>query len=616
MSRTVLIPIAILALLALGLWAGGILDAPTAPEAPSVGGSRTSAGAGGEREAPADWSQGLFGRAMGPNGPLVDARIVLRRDLAPHPAQALLGRVIWKGRTDGQGGFRINLPRELIAGVLEARHPGFAVSRKTAFDALELDRPEIDLHLAPGLQASGSVSVPDGVSLADATVRIRDERLGAIDPAWSLEAEVPVQDGGVWIAPNLTSGSKRIEVVAEGLVTSRTTFLLQVGNTRVPEIGLQGEALAISGRLLWDGSDEGAGDVLVLASEVGAAPGSVIHHTRTTSDGRFTVRGLGRGLYSLQARLASGIPGATIEAVAGSADVTLTTRRPLHLSGRVTDRATGAPITSYLLRVVQDPRGTRVTDDLCLVASADGAFDLPATTAYRFPHLVIEAPGRPRFVSEPLTPDADGRISGLEFALGEGAVVEGRLVASTSLPAEGVSLFLEPKIARPASGSILAGVTSAMARGRLAAPIETRADAEGRFRMKGIEAGTWVLRTLGPGLCLAPRTIEVGPDASVDLGDLALQQAGSLEILARTSNGQPDSRATFTVTHRDLPELSAVVQTDGKGVATIEGLLPGPYVIRALQREGVSALLGALTGSSAATTIEVRAGERARLDGV
>lgn len=124
-----------------------------------------------------------------------------------------------------------------------------------------------------------------------------------------------------------------------------------------------------------------------------------------------------------------------------------------------------------------------------------------------------------------------------------------------------------------------------------AEPRSTQTDAQGRFEIAGLEAGTWVLRTESPDGRYARGLL-----AGVELDErreglrIELARPGSVEGVVVDAKNEPLPGAPISVTTLDGVDVdgSGGVTSDAAGRFRCEGLAPGIWVVRARAGERAS----------------------------
>lgn len=125
-------------------------------------------------------------------------------------------------------------------------------------------------------------------------------------------------------------------------------------------------------------------------------------------------------------------------------------------------------------------------------------------------------------------------------------------------------------------------------------------DAEGRFSARGLRPGRYhVSIDGGQAPLIAPRAIELEPGASV--AETLHIETGELLMCARDAEGEPLGGHALEITQPST-SFRATVRTDGEGVARLERIATGRYVVRTGQG-ATSRKLGEVTVSAGRATV-------------
>ena len=174
------------------------------------------------------------------------------------------------------------------------------------------------------------------------------------------------------------------------------------------------------------------------------------------------------------------------------------------------------------------------------------------------------------------------------------SVLEGRVTDEEGSPLEGVRVF--PERVTDDSGpqatviSVMAfagsdggGEVVTVGDGSLG-QTQATTDADGRYELRGVEPDVdLVVRAEGesvqPG---RSEVVRVAPDQTRSGVDLALAQAGRIEVLATNSRGEPARNLVVTALYEgqvsegeDVPRETGFIQNSGRHV--LDGLIPGPW---------------------------------------
>lgn len=318
---------------------------------------------------------------------------------ANHPAPEVV--------TDAAGHFELpNLPRS-------ARDTIFVYTHKAGYclDSAQLDVPEVEhLTLDPvlkrGAEVAGRVVDAGGRPLAGAELWIGHQH--GYD---RLDARAGVD--GRFVFDGVPEGPQRITAEHEGHAPATLTFRVPEGARNVPDLIVElGAGRSVRG-VVRDAQGvplEGIG----LSAQRGRD--YVNSHGRTDADGRFELRNLPPGDLRISAYALGWVR--FEELFDADADDLMIELQPAgRIAGRVVDAATGAPLTSFTIRIV-DP----------ILAAGDRTLGSYSSVWADRGKTFSDAEGRWDLGDEELEP---GRVTGIEAtAPGYAAAVLTRVVVA------------------------------------------------------------------------------------------------------------------------------------------------------------------------------------------
>lgn len=376
-------------------------------------------------------------------------------------------------------------------------------------------------------------------------------------------------------------------------------------------------ASALEGRVLaYDGRGVAKASVMAHPApqrmiDLRAAP--IDLPVETDAEGRFELRGLKPGAYSLSAETERG--NARAEGIAHDArGVELRLRQANPVSGVVRDARTGAPIADARVGVDFEHRPLGAGRLVDLSQGFEESVSTDAEGRFRFPDL---APGEHAFRVEsaqhaaqrfgPFEIPAGGRADlTFELAPGSGLLVEVR-AAADQRPLADVEVELFEPAPTPAAAPIEAGArnltvrTRAITRGSAPAAIEEtrggfggrrklRTDAEGRVRFGGLEAHSYELVATHPDFAVGQQQVEVRGEGE-SKARVELRSGGTLLGIARAHGGATlAERAILAEARGDRRRGSHRAKTDAEGRFRFDHLAPGEYRVR-FERGGPDAFV-------------------------
>jgi len=344
-------------------------------------------------------------------------------------------------------------------------------------------------------------------------------------------------------------------------------------------------------------------------------PGAVVCHRQSTvsdEEGRFRfeIPAEDKPVIWISAK-ADGHQGRGLKWNAGTDNgrpVTIRLPRALQLRGRVVDEV-GEPVGGAEVRVRMADR-----DDLwdekpvsIYTTSSTGGFRSRdfRVTGYE---LRVEAEG---YAVAFLRVGAEEAHEPLEVVLHRGALLTGRVMSPEGSPLPDARLLLAATPDDPGR----------WASARREVLFETTTERSGGFRFPRLPKMKLDLEATAPGW--APTrlpSVEIPPDGALDLGEIRLQPAVSLEGRVEDPQGRPipdaavASEREHSTESRPLAALPAVA-TDERGRFAIDGLRTGEALQLEVKRQGY---LGASVNAfaSASTPVKIVLTPEARISGV
>lgn len=485
--------------------------------------------------------------------------------------------------TDAQGAFLLPALAAGGAYALVVRHPpyrevvrrGVAVLRDRVNDVGEILLGAPTTLAGEVLDAAGrpvggarvqvlaDTSRPDRFDLHSGLF----ELLTAADPL----AEARAQGDGRFVVSDLSPGRYVLRVTAPGFATAfrsdvRVTLDERSGSVRVvldPGAGWYGVVRDEDGRAL-------PGARLVAA----ALPGERLQRldrvdVEAGADGGYRLDTLVDGVRYFVETWAEGYaPTGQVLVAQGVARRDVTVVRAGRVEGRVTDRATGAPVEGAQVTLLAGQATT--LSPVSTVSGPDGGYVLAHVAPGPLLLLSVRAAG---YEAGGLDAGAlagrrvvAGETQGIDVTLARGATVGGRIVGEDGRPvAYATVALLDPRRRWDGEASSIS-------------------DLDGRYLVTGLRAGTYEVRVAAPGY--APITDEqearvvVPPDLAPVTRDLRLSLGAVLVGRVRTPEGGGAAGAVVEVRAAGPPELRARVRdldaiTDPNGAFRLLGVPTG-----------------------------------------
>jgi protocatechuate 3,4-dioxygenase beta subunit len=502
------------------------------------------------------WSSEALGLVMPPSNPV---RLAMRRLGRVHgrvvdpTGKGLAGATVVAGgktsTSDETGGFSL---ADIPAGVggIEASLEGWLPAKHEIDLSTGKEVEAGDLILRPASVVHGTVTDSDGNPLDLVTVEVSwSERL----PAWRDHDRVSeVTDG---------DGKYRMAAVEPGLRTVRATSEDGRHAGRQIEVGkgdnevdlILARGAEVSGIVLAaDGGPLGA-----VSLRLSSRSGDLTRETRSDPDGHFEIADVPDGAYALRAEQQGYSPATLEPVVIASAPVSGLEVR-LRRGGVVTGSLLGLkpdelghvevlahgptwPLRSGTI----DPQGHYRVDGL-----APGEWTLRASISL----TGRQARGR-------ITIGGEGDQQALDLDFGKGLTLSGR-VTKGGAPQANIGVI--------ARGQLTVAGGAAMT------------DADGHYRIEGLERGSYEVIVLAGGARAAPSRKQVSLDADNEL-DIDLPTGGIHGRVLASEDGSPIPGAVVTLSDDDDTE-GLDVTADARGLFQLAEVAAGPWTARARQQ--------------------------------
>lgn len=406
------------------------------------------------------------------------------------------------------------------------------------------------------------------------TIENSNERRGPLPCAEAGEDCRTTKADGT-IVERLVEGKYDLLVTGDELAPKRIPGQLLTARSATATITVE-RGVEISGRVM-QGLGIPAGGAVIMVR--GPVPNSAV----AASDGTFLLRGLAAGPVSITASTSDTTPqmaSVPVAVTAPAKNVVLNIPAPTSLSGRVTEKSSGQPVTDFQITVSTGEPGAARPSTPSPFHSDDGTFIVqvvPGRTELR-----ATASGYVRAMLGGLMAEEGKPLSGLELRMDRGGRVVGR-VTSRGEAVSGVYL----------GAGAGTGVST---------------DADGNYILDGVAPGERTLQARKQGLVSQEKTItaKAGEDVRADLElDRGLELAGrvldrgghpleSARVQVRSAgnraipaNTTTDSDGNFKISGLSEAHVALVAESSGYVAATIEDVDPAQNVTITLDRGGV-----------------------------
>jgi hypothetical protein len=489
--------------------------------------------------------------------------------------------------TDTEGRFELRAVPAPSAYVCAARPRGASALDVPEFKVEAGDRREFEIELVRGGTLSGVVVDEQGDPIARA--RVNGVRFGgnmmALAGAGNSARRTRSAADGTFTLAGLPPGRVRVMAERKSYLTSLGTSIEVADGEHKHGVELRLETGgAISGRVVWPDGTPAVGATIkadidpAQMTGMGAMTAWRGANSRATSaaDGSFKLVGLGKGPFQLRAKATRDEAGekstgaASLEKIApGVVEALLTLQPTLTLAGRVVD-AQQAPRTSFEIRYepvdAQRPfwLGTASKRTQSFADRADGTFEVLSLEPGRWKvHAVV----------------ADyGNSDALEVDLPASTDAELVLVVKASVSAAG--LVVAPDGTPVAGARVRAVVGSgpwAGMQGLGEERPEATSDAQGRFSLRGLDAGRTRLAATAENWAPS-ETLELDLAEGAEAANLRLELRTGGRILGEVyaKDGKPSSGKSVMASHTTGGD-SKMTGTDSDGHFEIAHVRPGKW---------------------------------------
>lgn len=414
--------------------------------------------------------------------------------------------------TDKQGVFKL---RGLPAGPtqLTATGPGGAPSPPLQVELVQGSTVEgLVLHLRPGARIHGVVLRSNGRPAADQMVWASSMQEG------SWYSDTTDEQGGFELE-DLPAGDFQLSAeTGEGLELTEHVSLGEGETVRV-RLAAEGRLVRLHGRVLVGG--EPAVNAQLNAWLTAGSEGTSSSGCETDDEGNYELTLPGSGPTSLEySEWRRGFSWSTTFELPAVDDHVLDLSIPVaRISGKVSD-AEGRPLQVYV-QGRPEQRGDDPERWSWSGCDADGRYELTVTPG----RYTVVAGGDPLAGSnyaaaraEGVAVAEDGHVQDVDFVLGEGGTLEGRVRHPDGSPAEGAWIWV-----RVGAGAEHVGAT----------------DEDGSFRLVGQEPGTcWVGASTGGAASAGATRVEIVAGETTRV-ELQVAPATTVAVSVRDAQGRP-----------------------------------------------------------------------------
>ncbi|HEX7155118.1 MAG TPA: carboxypeptidase-like regulatory domain-containing protein [Thermoanaerobaculia bacterium] len=339
---------------------------------------------------------------------------------------------------------------------------------------------------------------------------------------------------------------------------------VQIGNAAKPVEATLDPGVEIAGRV----TRNGAGVEGVQISSF--MTGEMVRAT-TAADGSFRISDLTPGAIMFNISKGEDFINETRNITAPAADVQIELPPGGRVTGRVTDKATGQPVTTFQAGLSGARSGGGMTfmgpPQLRSFTSDDGTFTLDNVPAGAT-QIIVQSAGYTTARTPNLTVEEGKTVEGVEVQLDTGVKLTGKVTTPEGTAVSGATVRLDTMPG--GRGMRMVGMD-----------VAATTDASGEYVLETLEPGEKTFQIAAQGYLTATKTIELkGKDQRLDVQLSSGQRVSGVVV---TDSGAPVADAAVRASSAAAGGMFSgqSARTDANGNFTIEGLAPGRYVFNA-----------------------------------
>jgi hypothetical protein len=442
---------------------------------------------------------------------------------------------------------------------LDATKPGLPAARSGIIRVAPGSRTaDIVITLPRGVALAGRVITRDAKPVAGAAVTANEPGAGGAGGAEGVRTK-----GDGTFALRVREGAHDVTVTAAGFAPR--TLRAQASASAPPlEVTLD-PGVEISGRVTRGEAPVDGVDIFIISG--GDAP-----PVQTSADGRFRITDLAPGQVALAFKKPTELIQTTRTVTAPAADVNVEVPAGGRIAGRVIDKATSQPVTSFDAGITRGNAAVMRTPAMRAFTSDDGTFAIDGAPVGSHT-LSVTAPGYVMARVPNINVESGKGVDGIEVALEHGVRVNGHVTGPDGGPAGGVLVRVDP---------------TASTRGATTNDSFTLTDPDGAYLLDNVDAGPTTLAFSRSGLVTVRKSVTLSGSSSEV--DAQLGAGSSIAGVVVLDGGAPVAGADVRAfSAADVAGMSS--QTDDGGTFVMQGAPAGHYEITATRAGFGSATL-------------------------